>query len=214
MGGWHQLGQSDAATLDRRAFDFREAWESAGHKVAHHERQHPTDARQITGTVAPNVRPCAPSAKLIEQWPNGVDATIEDFRANYHARFTEWAIANRAYETAKGEWDAAHPAPAPSGEVYAPGMSYAKDRMWFGEVTKKFLSKWASETSIEERTERAWRNLGHLSRSELLAAFTGWNTVASPDRAPTINDLLDRVDGGHDRMGRNAQMKSAATVGR
>lgn len=216
MGGWHQLGQSDSASLDKRAYDFREAWESAGHKVAHHERQHPpTDARQITGTVAgPAVRPRMPSDELLWRFPNGVDATIEEFRAKYHARFDQWATDNRAYEIAKGEWEAAHPPAPPTGQIYERGMTYIKDRQWFGEVTKKFFGKWEHKLSIEERAERAWSQLGHLSRGELIAAYADWDRVVFPSRGPTYNDLLDRVEGGHDKAGRNAQMKSNAKEAR
>lgn len=211
MGGWHQLGQSDSASLDKRAYDFREAWESAGHKVAHHEREHPpTNAPQITGQTAPTVKPRMPSDELLWRFPNGTDATIEDFRAKYHQRFAEWSDANKAYEIAKGSWDAAHPVPPPSGQIYGPGMTYLKDRQWFGDVTKKFFGQWPREMSIEERAERAWSQLGHLSRRELVAAYEDWNKVTFPSRGPTYNELLDRVDGGHDKAARNAQMKSNA----
>ena len=211
MGGWHGLGQSDSTALDKRVFDFREAWESAGHKVAHHERQHPpTDARQITGTVAPTARPRAPSDRLLWQFPNGVDATIEEFRAKYHTRFDQWATDNRAYELAKSEWDATHPPQPPSGQIYRRGMTHGKDRQWFGEVTKKFIARWPSSVSPEERAERAWARLGHVSRGELLAAYATWDNVER-DGAPSCNDILDRIDGGHDVAGRNAQLKSNAS---
>ena len=158
-------------------------------------------------------RPRAPSDELLCTFPNGVDATIEDFRAAYHARFTEWVDASRAYEIAKGEWEAAHPPQAPSGQIYEKSMT-GKDRQWFGEVTKRFFGKWEHKLSIEERAERAWRMLGHLSRGELIAAYADWDKVTYPSRGPTYNDLLDRVDGGHDRAGRNAQMASNAKEAR
>jgi hypothetical protein len=156
--------------------------------------------------VSTPTRPRAPSDELLCRWPNGVDATVEEFREKYHARFTAWTIANKAYEIAKGEWDASHPPVAPSGQIYEKGMVYGKDRQWFGDVTKKFFSRWEHKLSTEERAERAWRMLGHLSRRELVAAFADWDKVTYPSRGPTYNDLLDRVEGGHDRAGRNAQM--------